>query len=725
VVAGPGTGKTTALVARILKLLFVDAVPASGIVATTFTKKAASELRSRLIEVGFPLASELASMAGTEEKRKAILAVDVNQVWTGTTDSLCQELLTRHRLPGEEVPIAADEYVTEILMLTQGLFADGRHRSRSLADLLVLATGQSRLNVPNMRRLLSSIADRRRHDELDMPKYLRTGSSSEKRGRERLGQALQGYDSALQDRSLVDYAGVEHETLRRLQAGKLTDFTGSLQAVLVDEYQDTNLLQEDLYLTMAIESGASITVVGDDDQSLYRFRGATVELFTDFPARASQRLRTTPTTHYLKTNHRSSQEIVQFVNAFAENDVKYQSARSAGKPALLWRHGSKTGLPILGMFRDDVPTLANSLGDFLEDVFIKRGRLLPNGERIRKGKGGGLGDAALLSYSPRESNPAHLIPHLRNDLQARGLSLFNPRGYQVGEVRDVQLLAGLSLEALDPSGALASSVWQSAEVTQRFDAWRVASRAAMTTDPSLRRFVQKWRDRESRANWPTRTPFLELLYGLAQRLPGCLDDPERALYVEIFARQVNASEQVGSFRGQVLLNRAGASARGNPLGDGSVKELIRTVLIPIADNDVGLNEDLIDAFPAGRLPVLSIHQSKGLEFPLVIVDVGSRFRTNHRTQARLRFPRVGDEAHTMEDYFRRYSPMGPPSRSPVDRAFDDLIRQYFVAFSRARNVLLLVGLRTALPGGSIPNVALGWNRDGVDRWAGDLPFMEV
>ena len=81
---------------------------------------------------------------------------------------------------------------------------------------------------------------------------------------------------------------------------------------------------------------------------------------------------------------------------------------------------------------------------------------------------------------------------------------------------------------------------------------------------------------------------------------------------------------------------------------------------------------------------------------------------------------------SMEDLLRRYSPLGAETRSQVDRAFDDLFRQFFVAFSRSQEVLLLVGLRPTFPGGAVHNVATGWDRGGVCHWRGaNLPFVEI
>jgi DNA helicase-2/ATP-dependent DNA helicase PcrA len=130
--------------------------------------------------------------------------------------------------------------------------------------------------------------------------------------------------------------------------------------------------------------------------------------------------------------------------------------------------------------------------------------------------------------------------------------------------------------------------------------------------------------------------------------------------------------------------------------------------------------------------VLSIHQSKGLEFPLVIVDVGSDFRVSksgphgHWKNAFKRFPDRPSTPHNLEDLMRPYSPLKTLARDPVDRAFDDLFRQFFVAFSRPEEVLLLVGLNASHPnGGDVYNIATGWDRDANNYWTGKLPFLDI
>ena len=142
------------------------------------------------------------------------------------------------------------------------------------------------------------------------------------------------------------------------------------------------------------------------------------------------------------------------------------------------------------------------------------------------------------------------------------------------------------------------------------------------------------------------------------------------------------------------------------------------IFVPIATGGVQIDENLFEVIPSNRFNIMSIHQSKGLEFPLVIVDVGSRFKRNSSKESNLRFPKKPESSSIIQDRVKKYSVLSINERDSKDCAFDDLTRLYFVAFSRAKDVLLLVGLNSNIDGYNqkdklmkIPNVALGWNRD--------------
>src|SRR5690606_32373344 len=128
------------------------------------------------------------------------------------------------------------------------------------------------------------------------------------------------------------------------------------------------------------------------------------------------------------------------------------------------------------------------------------------------------------------------------------------------------------------------------------------------------------------------------------------DDAEGQVYLEAFTRQLGACEQISGFKGRLVHDPA-----NDDLSRKSVRDLIRDFLGPIASEMVQVDEELIGSFARDRLSVLSIHQSKALEFPLTIVDVRSDFKTNPPSNALKRFPKAGGAPHRMEDLLRPHS----------------------------------------------------------------------
>lgn len=738
IVAGPGTGKTATLTMRMLKLIFVDGVSPRGILATTFTKKAAQELRSRLLSWGYAVQEHLLGKEKISKMDRLWLErVDINQIRTGTIDSVCEELLRDFRDPGTDPPILADQFVSDTLLLRQGLFQSDRYKDDDLDSFLCDARGTGRFgwNIGAKNNLVRTMWDRRHHDQMNWAKFATSGTTKEKKQAiALLDSALTDYAKELTDRLMVDFAQLEQTVLTRLASGGLTEFTNELKVVLVDEYQDTNLLQERLYFELAKRCDGALTVVGDDDQSLYRFRGATVDLFSNFEKRFNDALGKNPKKIFLNENYRSSTVIIDFVNDYATLDAGYQSVRVAGKPPLVNPKPRESDVPILGMFRDTISELAGDLAAFIHNV-TRGGGVKVNGHAIKidKAKSGDVGDCALLCSSPQEYGggdpPKERLPLLlKQELGSLNpaIPVFNPRGQDLASIPAVECLGGLLLECLDPGGAVQALVrGLSNDIQTTFNTWRANAITWLDSNKKLKPlhdFAVNWADRDpGRAGyrWPKSTPCIELLYALIHWMPEFHDDPEGQVYLEVFTRQLGAAEQVSGFKARVVTDPADPK-----LSNTSVSHLLLYFLAPIASGAAGVDEELIESFPRDRLNVLSIHQSKGLEFPLVIVDVGSDFKTRHHAHAFKRHPARSGPAHNLEDLMRPHSPLKTLTRSGTDRAFDDLYRQYFVAFSRPQDVLLLVGLNATKPAGGVENVATGWDRTGVNHWQ-PLPFVEI
>ncbi|NBT25766.1 MAG: ATP-dependent helicase [Actinobacteria bacterium] len=735
IVAGPGTGKTATLVLRILRVVFVDGVPPGSVLAMTFTRKAASELRSRILSWGIRLQKELESLANVPaDLRDRVRSVDLNKVRTGTTDSISHAMLRDHRPAGSMAPDLATEYAASAIMRRDGLYDPGlspediRQLKRLLLGLHASDRDQWNFTPHTQGDLLSQLWDRRFQDVVDWDAWVRADPEPDG-PRHQVDRVHKAYLAGLTKRNLVDFPLLQARVVEAIRDGALDTALADLLVLFVDEYQDTNLLQETLYFEIASRCGGALTVVGDDDQSLFQFRGATVELFRQFPDRYASRFGRSPATVFLTVNYRSTPHIVEFVNRFVSMDKGYVEVRVPGKTALQ-TISSLHAHPVYGMFRDDEECLARDLASFIWDIFRGAGRTLPGGLVIAD-EHGDVGDCALLLSSPKDAKydgQPRMPRLLRLELESlpSPIGTFNPRGEALGFNEVVAVLGGLLLECLDPDGSLVDQSFLADKEPQILRIWSEKARDYLSradTSRELADYVGHWKERTvTRAGWTwsREVPGLDLFYALLQFHPGLLDDPETFVYLEAVAGQFNACAQVSGLGARIITDPDEPE-----LSRRSVIAIIENVLGPIAGRNIGINEDLLVTYPRDRLSVMSIHQAKGLEFPITIVDVGSDIPSAHASNAFKRFPETGASAHRMEDLLRTSSALGVAERDSVNRAFDELYRQYFVAYSRPRHILLIVGCHRTSPAGPIRHVATGTTRDGVNRWRHALPYTPI
>ena len=249
IVAGPGTGKTKTLTARIAYLIESGAAKPEHILALTFTKKAAEEMAARVA-----------------------LAIEGVQPRITTFHGLCYELL------GVDTPFISD---AERLQLIKGL-----PRPKSLKDLSARETGL----------LISRAKNSLEIDDPDVAKLVRA------------------YDKQLAVQWLRDYDDLLVETYRLLQDDKKARKAaqGHYLHVLVDEFQDTNRLQYEILKLLL--GNRNIFAIGDPNQSIYGFRGASGTIFDQFKADFPELTGIT-----LKINYRSVPQVVRLSNALFED----------------------------------------------------------------------------------------------------------------------------------------------------------------------------------------------------------------------------------------------------------------------------------------------------------------------------------------------------------------------------------------------------------------------
>ena len=779
IVAGPGSGKTTVMVLKILKYIFVDDIDPSKILATTFTKKAADELYSRILGWGDEIKRHLEDKYCDEsfESIAKIESIDFNQIIIGTTDSIAEELLRDNRKPGENQSIVIEEFVANTAMI-KILIKDEKYRNAKLVEYLKELSGKTKLEEPSkMSEILMEIKNRIFYDQINFDElYEKTQENS---GPRLALDCIKEYENTLKNRNTIDFAMLESNFLEKLKNNELDLFLDEIKIVLIDEYQDTNLIQEDIYFTIAksaLENDGNITVVGDDDQSLYRFRGATVDLFTNYQKRVKDKLSIDVEEINLTTNYRSTENIINHCNQFAELDREYQKARVENKPKIIAPDLDRDKMPILGMFRNNPEMLARDLSRLIDNLVnkgeseIKVLQVLDeeyykkvNGninianlqkikqESIKAGKNeekikikldsdyGSASDIAILSYSPKEMQYGNrsFLHHLRKNLKRlrKPIEMFNPRGIDLQEIDVVAIFCGLILECIDPEGSIQNSDKTIPNLARRnMIRWRFKAKDYIKLNPephepiSLNDFVTRWQLRRPypesingiEQHWPKNASLMELAYKLTTWIEELQDDVEGIVYLEAITKSITQTGFFNDYHSNISFK--------TPIDEReSVLEAIWNIFIPLSTGGVSIDESLLETLPDDRINVLSIHQSKGLEFPLVIVDVGSRFKTNDIRTQRLRFPKTLPDKKTIEDTIRQHSILGESERSEKDRSFDDLTRLYFVAFSRAESVLLLIGLNSAIEGYNkkndhfdIPNIALGWSRD--EKYVG---FREI
>ena len=763
IVAGPGSGKTTVIVLKILKYIFVDDIKPNEILATTFTKKAADELYSRILGWGDEIKNYLIANAGDDfDLLIAINRIDFNQLTIGTTDSIAQELLRVHKEPGTNQEVVIEEFVAKFAMV-KILLKDNRYLDENLQGYLKSFTTKDKLKeASQMSEILLQFKNRMYFDQIDFDEFY--ANVGEGGGARIALDCIKEYEEELKSRNIIDFTMLESKFLDSLRSGKMDIFLDDLKIILIDEYQDTNLIQEEIYFTMAqsaIANGGSISVVGDDDQSLYRFRGATVDLFTNFKSRVREKLGIDVREINLRTNYRSSRNIINHCNQFVELDGEYQHARVEDKPKIIAPDLEKYNMPILGLFRNNLQMLSKDLSKLVSDLInngettlkvnrviddeyfkrLERCRTPEELKQLKKDSAekardidnisikldeeeGSASDMALLTFSPKEMKSGNhtLNGHLRNQLKRlrKPIEVFNPRGRDLQEIKEVAIFCGLMLECIDPESKIQNSDKQIPNLGKRnMQRWRYEAREYIKLNPEphnpfdLNTFIIDWQRRNPRGyeKWPNRANLMELAYKLVTWLDFLQEDAEGVVYLEAITQSITQTGFFNKYSANIMFTSPEEEKA-------SILEAIWNIFLPIATGDVAIDEALLETLPSNRLNIMSIHQSKGLEFPMVIVDVGSKFKNNDVRTQNLRFPKKEPGYTVMEESIRKYSVLGEDERSEKDKSFDDLTRLYFVAFSRAEHILILVGLNKAIDGysykqkhKSIPNVALGWSRD--------------
>ena len=277
ILAGAGTGKTRAITFRMAHLI-ASGVPAEAILAVTFTNKAAEEMRNRV--------SDLLLRAG----------VPPAQPWLSTFHSLCARLLRREAanagLPRDFAIYDDDDQLAAVKLVMANLEIDD--------DALTPRNVLSRISYAKNH---GQSAEKMRSEAID------------KDGR-RVADIFAAYEQLLRQSNALDFDDLLLRTVKLLRDSPAVreKWQARFQYIHVDEYQDTNRVQYEL-LRLLTSPKQNLCVVGDEDQSIYRWRGADVSILMSFSRDyAAARI------IKLERNYRSTQQILDAAGAVVANN---------------------------------------------------------------------------------------------------------------------------------------------------------------------------------------------------------------------------------------------------------------------------------------------------------------------------------------------------------------------------------------------------------------------
>ena len=341
VLAGAGSGKTTVLIRRIVHLIrygqaySAPTAPQDVDEATVLALEAAADLPSADIETILPafitkpcppdciLAITFTNKAAKEIKERLQSALDDEEtakaVWTGTFHSVCLRILRRF---SDEAGLG-DNFT----------IYDTDDQKRLISDCIKELKIDEKVLSP--RDALSAIS--RAKDRLQSPEEMLAENEKNFRMKQ-IATVYRMYAERLTANNAVDFDDIIVKTVRLLQRSEnaLKFCQRKFRYVLVDEFQDTNPAQ--LVLTELLASGSNnLMVVGDDDQSIYRFRGATVENILSFSETFPK-----ATVIKLEQNYRSTKHILAAANSIiAHNEARYAKElwcdAQDGEPITLYR----------------------------------------------------------------------------------------------------------------------------------------------------------------------------------------------------------------------------------------------------------------------------------------------------------------------------------------------------------------------------------------------------
>jgi DNA helicase-2/ATP-dependent DNA helicase PcrA len=641
IIAGPGSGKTFTLVERIVYLITQKGVSPESLLVVTFTDKAARELTTRI-------SNRLAELG---------IRFNLNEMYLGTFHSVCLRILEDFR--------EFTRLKRSFTLLDQ--FDQQYFIYQHIKDFRVLADSHLIMGIDQSGRWAQSESllkwlNKVGEEALDLT-TLSAASEVEIRA---LVTCFVKYQELLHANNSLDFSGIQFEALQLLEKHPevAAQLRKKLTYLMVDEYQDTNTIQERILLILAGEK-RNLCVVGDDDQGLYRFRGATIRNILEFPSLFDEGQCKQVA---LTVNYRSHPDIIRFYNEWMREQT--------------WDDGTHTfrfAKQIVPREDDfpDVPTVVRlAAADGNDENHNWHAEMLSFLNNMKAT--GKLTDWNQIAFLFRSVKSEKAVA-LARFLETEGVPVFSPRSNMFFAREEIRLMIG-ALIFLFPQFPKVRA-WAEGITLPIWEYYDRQCFAAFITE--LRK--------------PENKPLLDWARPLAKRHAALTQNTDYAfsglfyqlLQFPLFAHFLSEDAVRGVDKGRSARNLGTFSklltkfeylhfvSVLNPEWlEKNIRDLFNQFLRFLVDGGIGEYEDETEYAPKGCVSFLTIHQSKGLEFPVVIC--GSLEAVPRKQYSALDVL-LEDGGYLSKKRFE-----------PLDHIKNfDFWRLFYTAFSRAQNLLVL------------------------------------
>jgi len=635
IIAGPGSGKTEVLIYRALNLILGKDVKPENILLCTFTEKAAEQLKARLKLYLFK--------CGRDD-------IDLSNMSVGTIHSICNSIIQNHinHFPNLHRNYEVLEELTQTLFLYEnfdeifGEPIDGKYLNtwRSIWYTIEHAT----LYFNKITEECVDV-DRLKKDKNIFVRLL--------------ADAYIRYKTKLDETNRIDFSFQQRHVLDLLHNDKWVreKLRNQYQYIMIDEYQDTNYVQEQLMLFLAKPKN-NICVVGDDDQALYRFRGATVRNILEFRDHfkdgecAEERL---------QTNYRSHKDIIAVYNDFMNDEIWKEDGKQRYRFPKKIKHNpecAEANLDYTSVFGIlDQEFAPKKVAETI--LFLKRNKV--------------ISDLNQIAFFMRSIAYGNTKPFLE-EFERKGIPYYAPRSKKYFENDEVKEIVACFIQILSYKGEKVRDKEIFQEITKYCDnAYDFLKDKCKTQEKYIRlaQFLDEIASKIHRLKGKEALEIglLDIFYQILSYEPfsSYLEDEATARNLAIFSRLLLLFQQY--YHLPII-----SAKNKDVIADRFFNSYLRFLVL----NGLNEYEDPYDIFPSGKVQVMTIHQAKGLEFPVVFV-AGLEKKNPPRDNV----------DQVLGPYYHR------KEFEPYARMNDfDQMRLSYVAFSRPQYLLGLVSTKT-------------------------------